>query len=84
MGSDFLVIDIQYQHGPRDESGSIPGATDDAILAIVLDRYEGFQAGKYACPENDEVIHHIKAAAAAMRARANKRAARGVLGKNQK
>lgn len=75
---------IQFQMGPRNVPGSIPGATEAALLAILIDRLRGFQAGPYSCRENaiqltklEETLHWTKA-------RADERAKRGVLGKNVK
>lgn len=79
-----IVAHLQFQQGPRDVEGSIPGVTEAALLAILIDRLRGFQAGPYSCRENaiqltklEEVLHWTKA-------RADERAKRGVLGKNQK
>lgn len=85
-----LVIDknsvgfVQFQKGPRNVAGSTPGATEAALLAVLIDRLRGFQAGPYSCRENaiqltklEEVLHWTKA-------RADARAKRGVLGKNEK
>ncbi len=74
---------IQFQHGPRLEKDSTPGVTDAALLAILIDRYEGFQAGPFACVENDAALKLMQAALSSMRNRANKRAVQGVLGKNE-
>jgi hypothetical protein len=75
---------VQFQQGPRNENGSIPGVTEATLLAILIDRLRGFQAGPYACRENaiqltklEETLHWTKA-------RADARAKRGVLGKNIK
>lgn len=80
------VATIQYQHGPRHEEGSTPGITDEALLAIVLDRYRGFQSGPFACRENAIVITKLEEAMHWMhaRARARARAKQNVLGKNEK
>lgn len=73
---------VDFQHGPRDEPGSVAGATDQALLAIVIDRYECFQAGPFACESNARALNHMRAALAEMKDRADERAARHVLGKN--
>lgn len=78
------VLNIDFQHGPRDEESSNPGATDAALIAILLDRYEGFQSGPYRCRENALVITKLEEALHWMQHRANDRARRGVLGKNEK
>jgi hypothetical protein len=75
-----IVGTIQFQEGPRNVAGSKPGMTEAALLAVLIDRLQGFQAGPYACRENaiqltklEEVLHWTKA-------RADARAKRGVLG----
>lgn len=78
------VADIQFQHGPRNEHGSEPGIIDTVLLAIVADRLEGFQAGPFAHPLNSAAYVHVMAAIDALKDRAHERAARGVLGKNEK
>lgn len=79
-----IVASVQFQHGPRNEANSHAGITEAVLLAILIDRLEGFQAGPYACPENDEQLLHLRAALALTKARADARAARGVLGRNAK
>jgi hypothetical protein len=74
------VLDVQYQLGPRNEPGSTPGVIDSVVLAIVRDRMEAFQAGPFACPENQVVLDHVVAAMDALKARADNRATRGALG----
>lgn len=76
------VVNVQFQKGPRNVEGSTPGATEAALLAILIDRLRGFQAGPYSCRENaiqltklEETLHWTKA-------RADSRAKRGVLGHN--
>jgi hypothetical protein len=73
----------QYQKGPRGEPSSTPGLLDSCLLAMVRDRMECFQAGPFACAANALVLEHVTAAMAALKARADERAARGVLGKNR-
>ena len=75
---------VQFQKGPRTLPDSIGGALDPALLAVLIDRQEGFQSGPFACPENQETLDLLKSALASMRRRADARAARGVLGKNEK
>lgn len=75
---------VQFQHGPRHESGSKPGALDPALVAVLLDRYRAFQAGPFACRENALVITKLEEALHWMSARARARTQQGVLGKNQR
>ena len=71
---------IWFQHGPRGEPGSESGVLDASILAILIDRYEGFQSGPFACSENEVVLGHLRGALAGMKAHAIDRSRRGVLG----
>ena len=80
---DQVVADIQFQHGPRKVEGSTPGITEAALLAILIDRLEGFQAGPFACAENDHQLSLLREALAWTHARARERASRGVLGQNK-
>lgn len=82
-GEQEAQIVVQFQHGPRDEPGSAPGATDAALITILLDRYRGFQAGPFACRENALVITKLEESLLWMKSRAFKRAQQGVLGKNE-
>ena len=77
-----IVARTQHQHGPRAEEGSQQGITDEVLLAIVLDRYRGFQAGPFRCRENALVITKLEEALHWMENRARTRRRQGVLGKN--
>ncbi len=77
------VASIQFQHGPRHEALSKPGCTEAALLAILIDRLRGFQAGPYACRENALMLTKLEEALHWTRARADGRSRRGVLGKDQ-
>lgn len=79
-----VVATIQFQKGPRDEEGSTPGVTEAALIAILIDRVRGFQAGPYACRENALTLTKLEEALHWSRHRADERARRGVLGKNAK
>ncbi len=79
-----IVAEVQFQKGPRNEPGSIPGMTEAALIAILIDRLRGFQAGPYACRENALTLTKMEEALQWSQARARERARRGVLGKNAK
>lgn len=76
-----VVLSVQFQKGPRNEPGSIPGVIDGVLLAIVEDRLQCFQAGPFPSPKGTEALLHVQAALRCFKARADERAARGVLGK---
>jgi len=50
---------LNFQNGPIGEVG-VNGITNEALLAIVLDRMAFFQKGKYACRENALAITNIE------------------------
>ena len=74
---------INFQHGPRNKEGSIPGVTDASVLAILIHRLNAFQNFIYACPENAEALEHLRAAMTALQSRTRKRHEQGVLGHNK-
>lgn len=78
------VARIQFQQGPRNVEGSRPGVTEAALLAILIDRLRGFQAGPYGCRENAIQLTKLEECLHWTKARAAERARRGVLGKNAK
>lgn len=70
---------IEFQHGPIAEVG-INGITNEALLAIVIDRLQGFQTSKYACRENALALTKLQEAAMWLEWRTKARTARGVEG----
>lgn len=76
---DETGVAVLFQNGPIPENG-VNGLTQEALLAIVADRLECFQAGPYACKENGEALAHVKAAQEALLSRTRARMARGVEG----
>ena len=77
------TIDIRFQNGPIKECGA-NGITQEALLAIVIDRLEGFQSGQYACDDNQEALDAVRKAQTALQRRTLARVARGVEGTNAK
>jgi hypothetical protein len=75
---------LQFQHGPRNAPGNVPGLTEAAVIAALIDRLRGFQMGAFACRENALVITKLEEALMWTHKRARDRAKRGVLGKNEK
>lgn len=76
--------EVQFQHGPRNVEGSVPGITNEVLLAIVIDRLADFQRGPFHCEENAEALDHIQKGLTALQARAHNRQKRGVLGTNER
>jgi hypothetical protein len=74
---------ISFQNGPVSES-SVNGITEGALLSIILDRFNAFQKGPYACRENALAITKLEEALHWMNARTRDRVRRGVEGRNEK
>ena len=73
---------IEFQKGPIKESG-INGIHNEDLIAIVIDRLNGFQEGPYACKENGKVLVNLHGALIWLRTRTKKREARGVEGSSK-
>ena len=71
--------DIRFQQGPIQEA-DVNGVTMETLLAVVEDRLAGFQAGDYACQENEEALDHVRKALGCLKKRTADRLARGVEG----
>lgn len=74
---------IQFQPGPIDTFG-VAGATNEILLAVVIDRLECFQKGPFANPTNETALHHLREAMSALKERTLDRLTRGVEGKYEK
>lgn len=70
---------IRFQNGPIAEVG-VNGVTHEALLAILVDRLEKFQAGPYACRENALALTKLQDAQMWLQHRTRARMARGVEG----
>jgi len=78
---DFIIV--KFQNGPIKEFG-VNGVTQEALLAIVIDRLRSFQAGPFACEDNQNALTHCEAALKTLQKRTLARIARGVEGTHQK
>lgn len=74
---------ICFQNGPIKEFG-VNGVTQEALLAIVIDRLRSFQAGQFSCRENAIALTHVEEALMWLQRRTVARIKRGVEGTNQK
>lgn len=72
-------IELPFQHGPIKEVGT-NGITHEVLLAILIDRLEGFQSGLFACPENADALSLLMTARDRLFDRTKARVARGVEG----
>ena len=77
---------IRWQDGPlnRERKGKPNGAFVEDVLEVCKIRLQFYQDSPFGCIENAEAIEHIQHAIDAMTKRRDDRAARGVLGKNEK
>jgi len=73
---------IGFQNGPIKEFG-VNGVTQEALLAIIIDRLRSFQAGPYAGRENAIALTHCEDALMWLQRRTRARIARGVEGTHQ-
>lgn len=78
------LTSIQFQHGARNEEGSIDGVLDTDLLEIVRDRLKDFSRGEYSTRENALALTHVEEALLWLNKRTEERAERGVLGTNQR
>ncbi len=78
-----LVGTLRFQKGPRGGVNSTPGVTEAAVLAVIRDRLEDFQAGPYPSEEGQCALDAVIDAMWWLERRADNRAERGVLGKNE-
>lgn len=76
---DTLIL---FQNGPIHESG-VNGITQEALIAVCIDRLEAFQAGPFACIDNAVALVHLRAAQEMLLYRTRSRMARGVEGTHQ-
>lgn len=73
------VHNLRFQNGPIAEVGT-NGITHEALLAILIDRLEGFQSGPYKCRDNEDALAYLKYAQERLHNRTKARLARGVEG----
>lgn len=84
--NEYSTIDqvfIGFQNGPIKESG-VNGVTQEALLAIVIDRLRSFQAGPFSCRENAIALTHVEEALMWLQRRTVARIKRGVEGTHNK
>lgn len=74
---------IRFQNGPIKESG-VNGISNEALLAILIDRMEGFQSGPFACHDNQMALDALQTARLWLHKRTLDRVARGVEGTHTK
>lgn len=78
-----MVQHLVFQNGPLKEVG-INGITNEALLAVVIDRLRGFQSGQFACRENALALTDLESSLMWLQKRTRDRLSRGVEGTNVK
>lgn len=76
------TTEIKFQKGPLQEVGT-NGHTNEALLAVLIDRLEGFQSGPFANDYNQSALESLRGAQLALQRRTRDRLARGVEGTHQ-
>ncbi len=76
--SDKHVV-LLFQNGPIAEAG-VNGITHEALLAVLIDRLQGFQKGPYAGRENAVALTKLQEAQMWLQQRTLQRMQRGVEG----
>ena len=79
VGTPVMVCGLQFQNGGLKEVGA-NGITDQALIAVVLDRMRSFNDGQFRCRENSMIITKLEEAMLWMEKRSNDRARRNVEG----
>jgi hypothetical protein len=77
------VANVKFQKGPVQESG-VNGCFIEDLIAICIDRLEGFQSGDFPCRENALALTKLQEALHWLNHRTNDRQNRGVEGKFEK
>lgn len=76
---DISLENIHFQHDTIPNVG-VQGATNECLLAMVIDRLRCFQSSPLACDENKDALMLCERALAVLEERTAKRKARGVEG----
>lgn len=76
---DPLTV-LNFQNGPIKSPEDFNGLTNEALLAVLIDRMRGFQGSQFACRENAIALTHMEDALMWLQKRTRDRLARGVEG----
>lgn len=77
------ICGIKFQLGPVREAG-LNGATNEALIAVVLDRLRAFQGSPFACRFNALAITKLEEATMWLEERTRERKRRGVEGTSRR
>lgn len=79
-GSLNPLVFLQFQSGPIKIPANFNGLTNEALLAVLIDRMQGFQSGPFACRENAIALTKMEEALMWLQKRTRDRMTRGVEG----
>lgn len=75
-------VRLEFQNGPIKEAG-YNGISNEALLAVVIDRLESFQSGPFACEDNAAALKSVQRGLNRLLKRTQTRIQQGVEGTNQ-
>jgi hypothetical protein len=75
-------LSIKFQNGPIKEAG-YNGFTNEALLAVLIDRMEGFVNGPFNTTDNEDALANLRQAMYLLQKRTKDRLSRGVEGTHQ-
>jgi len=78
------TVHLKFQNGPIKTPEDFNGLTNEALLAVLIDRMRGFQDSQFKCKENACALTHMEEALMWLQKRTRDRLARGVEGTLQK
>ena len=84
VNGDIPLAGLRFQKGALKEVGDVNGITNEALLAVVIDRLRGFQKGQFSCRENALALTHAETALMWLQARSRDRIRRNVEGTHAK
>jgi hypothetical protein len=73
------VTDLVFQNGPIGEVG-INGISNEALLAVIQDRLDGFSRGKFSCVETELALSLVRTALEVLKSRTKRRISQGTEG----
>ncbi len=81
----IFQADLEFQNGavaarPDGVGSGVNGITNESLLAVLIDRLENFQAGPFACEENEDALDHLRKALTALQDRTARRVRDGTEG----
>jgi hypothetical protein len=80
IGPRPFGVNLRFQEGPVTCEKDMNGITNEALLAVVIDRLKSFQLGPFECEENQMALQYVEMALQWLKNRTSARIERGVEG----